>query len=120
MRQYRALYDQTVANYRQTVLAAFQDVEDNLAALKVLSQATAQQDEAIGAAVRNLAEATVRFRAGLDPYLNVLAAQLLLLNASETGLTFRSGQMAASVQLIRALGGGWDNSKIPAPGRPGD
>ena len=114
MQQYRALYDQTTANYRQTVLAAFRDVEDNLAALRVLSQVVARQNEAVESAARALDEAVARYRAGLDPYLNVLSAQVVLLNAREANTNFESQQMVASVQLIKALGGGWDSSKLPA------
>lgn len=113
--QYRALYDQTVANYRQTVLVAFQQVEDNLAALRVLSEAIEHQDAAVSAAQRSLHEATVRYQRGLAPYLNVLTAQTILLNDQETAVNFRMQQMVASVQLIKALGGGWDAVQLPSP-----
>lgn len=112
--QYRAVYDQTVANYRQTVLTAFQQVEDNLAALRILDQVIAEQNSAVQSASRNLEEAQVRYRAGLDPYLNVIAAQTLLLSDQQAAVSFRSQEMVASVQLIKALGGGWEASKIPA------
>jgi NodT family efflux transporter outer membrane factor (OMF) lipoprotein len=114
MQQYQANYDQTVANYRQTVLTAFQQVEDNLAALRILNQAIEQQDSAIESESRNLEEAEVRYRAGLDPYLNVIAAQTALLNDRQSAVSFRSQQMVAGVQLIKALGGGWEASKIPS------
>jgi outer membrane protein TolC len=107
VQQYQAVYDQTVANYRQTVLTAFGQVEDNLAALRVLSQVVAQQNEAIAAAARTLDEAAARYEGGLDPYLNVLSAQIVLLNAQETLLSFNQQQMTASVALIKALGGGY-------------
>ncbi|MGD1211491.1 MAG: efflux transporter outer membrane subunit [Candidatus Acidiferrales bacterium] len=113
--QYRATYDQTVANYRQTVLTAFQQVEDNLASLRILSQDIDQQDAAVEAATRNLQETTVRYKAGLDPYLNVIVAQTALLNDQQTGVNFRMQQMVAAVQLIKALGGGWNASEIPSP-----
>ncbi len=112
--QYRALYDQTVANYRQIALIAFQQVEDNLAALRVLSEAIEHQDAAVRAAQRSLHEATVRYQRGLDPYLNVLTAQTILLNDQETAVNFRMRQMVASVQLIKALGGGWDVVQLPS------
>jgi NodT family efflux transporter outer membrane factor (OMF) lipoprotein len=112
--QFQATYDQTVANYRQTVLTAFQQVEDNLAALRILAQVIEQQNSAIDAAGRNLEEAEVRYRAGLDPYLNVIAAQTALLNDQQTAVNFRSQQMVAGVNLIKTLGGGWDSSQIPA------
>ncbi len=89
MDQYRATYDQTVANYRQTVLTAFQQVEDNLASLRILSQNIEQQNAAVDAAERSLQEATVRYRAGLDPYLNVISAQTILLNDQQTTVNFR-------------------------------
>jgi NodT family efflux transporter outer membrane factor (OMF) lipoprotein len=117
MRQYRASYDATVANYRQTVLTAFQQVEDNLASLRILLQDIEQQDAAVEAASRNLQEATVRYKAGLDPYLNVISAQTILLNDQQTGVNFRMQQMVASVQLIKALGGGWDSAQLPSPNR---
>jgi len=113
--QYRAMYDRTVANYRQTVLTAFQQVEDNLASLRILSQDIDQQGAAVEAARRNLQEATVRYKAGLDPYLNVIVAQTALLNDQQTGVNFRMQQMVAAVQLIKALGGGWNASEIPSP-----
>jgi NodT family efflux transporter outer membrane factor (OMF) lipoprotein len=115
VQQFRANYDQTVATYRQTVLTAFQQVEDNLASLRILSQAIGQQDAAVEAAERSLHEATVRYRAGVDPYLNVITAQTTLLNDQQTAVNFRVQEMVASVQLIKALGGGWDVARIPSP-----
>jgi NodT family efflux transporter outer membrane factor (OMF) lipoprotein len=117
MEQYRATYDETVANYRETVLTAFQEVEDNLAALRILSEDIQQQDSAVDAAARSLEEATARYKAGLDPYLNVISAQTILLNDQQTGVSFRMQQMVASVQLIKALGGNWDSAEIPSPHR---
>jgi len=113
--QYRASYDAVVANYRQTVLTAFEQVEDNLASLRILSQDIEQQDGAVEAAARSLEEATVRYKAGLDPYLNVISAQTILLNDEQTAVNFRMQQMVASVQLIKALGGGWDSAQLPSP-----
>jgi len=114
VQQYQAAYDQTIANYRQTVLTAFQEVEDNLAALRILAQVTEQQDGAIEAAQRNLQEAEVRYRAGLDPYLNVITAQTVLLSDQQAAVNFRGQQLVASVQLMKALGGGWDVSRLPS------
>jgi len=114
VQQYRATYDETVANYRQTALTAFQQVEDNLAALRILSQDIDQQDAAVQAAQRSLQEAEVRYKAGLDPYLNVITAQTVLLTDQQMSVNFRMQQMVASVQLIKALGGGWDSSQIPS------
>lgn len=112
--QYRAAYDQTVANYRQTVLAAFQQVEDNLSSLKILSQSSHEQNEAVQAAQRNLDEATARYKAGLDPYLNVISAQITLSGDQQTVLNLHLQQLVASVQLIKALGGGWETSQLPS------
>jgi NodT family efflux transporter outer membrane factor (OMF) lipoprotein len=114
MQQFQAAYDQTVANYRQTALTAFQQVEDNLAALRILTEVIEQQDSAIASAERSLQLADVRYEAGLDPYLNVIAAQTALLSDQQTAVSFRTQQMVASVQLIKALGGGWEASRIPS------
>jgi len=114
VQQYQAAYDQTVANYRQTVLTAFQQVEDSLAALRILSQAIEQQDSATESAARSLREAEARYKGGLDPYLNVISAQSALLNSQQTAVNFREQQMVASVQLIKALGGGWDANALAA------
>jgi NodT family efflux transporter outer membrane factor (OMF) lipoprotein len=115
VQQFQASYDQTVANYRQTVLTAFQQVEDNLAALRILAAVIEQQDSAVESAARSLQVADVRYQAGIDPYLNVIAAQTALLTDQQAAVTFRMQQMVASVQLIKALGGGWDASQIPPP-----
>jgi len=115
VQQFRANYELTVANYRQTVLSAFQEVEDNLASLRILSETIGQQDAAVDAATRSLQEATVRYKAGVDPYLNVITAQTTLLNDQQTAVNFRMQEMVASVQLIKALGGGWDVRTIPSP-----
>jgi NodT family efflux transporter outer membrane factor (OMF) lipoprotein len=111
--QNRALYDQAVANYRNTVLTAFQQVEDNLATLRILSLEIQQQDEAVNAAQRVLVLATDRYRLGIDPYLNVITAQTSLLSNEQTAVNLRIQQIVSSVQLIEALGGGWDSSTLP-------
>ncbi|MFZ0214099.1 MAG: efflux transporter outer membrane subunit [Candidatus Acidiferrales bacterium] len=115
VQQYRATYDETVANYRQTVLIAFQQVEDNLASLRILSQDIQEQDAAVEAARRSLEEVTARYKSGIDPYLNVISAQTILLNDQQTAVNFRMQQMVAAIQLIKALGGGWDAAQIPSP-----
>lgn len=115
VQHFQASYDQTIADYRQTVLTAFQQVEDNLAALGILAKVIEQQDSAVESAGRSLQVADVRFQAGIDSYLNVLAAQTALLAGQQAAVTFRMQQMVASVQLIKALGGGWDASQIPSP-----
>jgi NodT family efflux transporter outer membrane factor (OMF) lipoprotein len=113
--QYRAQYDETVANYRNTVLTAFQQVEDNLAALRVLSQEIHEQDTAITSAERSLKLATDRYRLGIDPYLNVITAQTTLFSNQQTAVDLRITQIVDSVELIEALGGGWDASTLPTP-----
>jgi NodT family efflux transporter outer membrane factor (OMF) lipoprotein len=115
VQQYQAMYNQTVATYRLTVLTAFQQVEDNLAALRLLSQEIQQQDTAVKSAEQTLVLATDRYRLGIDPYLNVITAQTSLLSNQQTAVTLRMQQMTASVQLIEALGGGWDSSQMPSP-----
>jgi NodT family efflux transporter outer membrane factor (OMF) lipoprotein len=114
--QYEATYDQTVALYRQTALTAFQQVEDNLAALRILKQVVDQQENAVRSAERNLKLANDRYLLGLDPYLNVITAQATLLTNQQAAVNFRLQQMTASVQLIEAVGGGWDASQLPSPG----
>ena len=115
VRQYQAQYDETVANYRQTVLAAFGQVEDNLAGLRILAQDLQQQEAAVESAQRYVKQATARNLSGLDPYLNVLTAQVDLLTYQQTYVTFQTQQMLDTVQLIEALGGGWDTSQLPTP-----
>jgi NodT family efflux transporter outer membrane factor (OMF) lipoprotein len=112
--QYQAAYDQTVATYRQAVLTAFQQVEDNLAALRILAREIDQQDKAVKAAERYLAIATSRYQLGLDPYLDVITAQTTLLTNQQTDAQLRMQQLVDSVQLIEALGGGWDTSQLPS------
>jgi NodT family efflux transporter outer membrane factor (OMF) lipoprotein len=113
VQQYRAAYDASVASYRQTVLTAFQQVEDNLASLRILSQEIQQQDTAVNSAERNLGLATDRYKLGIDPYLNVITAQTTLLTNQQTAVDLRIQQMVSSVQLIEAVGGGWDASQLP-------
>jgi len=108
--QSRAIYQGTVANYRQTVLTAFQEVEDNLSALRILSQEREQQDAAVASSQRYLRLADVRYQSGIDIYLNVIIAQTALLNNQRTALNLQMEQLTASVQLIKALGGGWEVS----------
>ena len=114
VQQFRANFLETVANYRQTVLAAFQNVEDNLATLRILSIEIRQQDTAVGSAQRNLKIAIDRYRLGIDPYLNVITAETALFTNQQTAVSLRIQQMTASVQLVEAVGGGWDVSQLPA------
>jgi NodT family efflux transporter outer membrane factor (OMF) lipoprotein len=110
-----AQYDATVAGYRQTVLTSFQEVEDNLAALRILSRELDEQNDAVAAAQRALSVATERYKSGIDSYLNVITAQAALLNNQRTAVNLQMKQMTASVELIKALGGGWNASQLPSP-----
>lgn len=112
VQQYRAAYDQAVANYRQTVLTAFQQVEDNLAAVRILGDVIERQEAAIRSGERNLRDETARYSGGLDPYVNVLAAETALLANEQTAVTFREQQLVAGIELIEALGGGWDAARM--------
>jgi NodT family efflux transporter outer membrane factor (OMF) lipoprotein len=112
--QYTATYNADVASYKQTVLTAFQQVEDYIASLRVLSQQISRQQAAVEAAQRYLEIATARYQTGLDPYLNVITAENLLLSGQQTEVTLRVSEMTAAVQLIQALGGGWDAAQLPA------
>jgi outer membrane protein TolC len=111
--QARDAYEQQVANYRQSVLNAFQEVEDNLAALRILDQESGVQARAVAAAQRSLAISTGRYKGGVTTYLEVLTAQTVQLSneRNQAGITTR--QYVASVQLILSLGGGWDTSQLP-------
>src|ERR1041385_5247150 len=111
----RAQYDETVASYRNTVLTSFQEVEDNLAALRILSHELDQQNEAVASAQRALTLSNERYKSGIDSYLNVITAQTALLNNQRTVVNLRTQQMTASVELIKALGGGWNASQLPTP-----
>jgi NodT family efflux transporter outer membrane factor (OMF) lipoprotein len=113
--QYTATYNADVAAYRQTVLTGFQQVEDYIASVRILSQQIAKQDDAIQAAQRYLDIAMARYQTGLDPYLNVITAQTTLLSDQQTQVTLRVSEMTAAVQLIQALGGGWDATQLPTP-----
>jgi outer membrane protein TolC len=88
-------------------LGAFQDVEDNLVALRLLSQEIQQQDVAVAASQRYLNLANDRYKLGIDSYLNVITAQQTLLGNQRTAVSLHLNQMSATVQLIKAVGGGW-------------
>jgi NodT family efflux transporter outer membrane factor (OMF) lipoprotein len=115
VQQFLALYNGNVASYRQTVLTAFQQVEDFLAAVRILSKQIQQQIAAEQSAERYLELARARYYTGVDTYLNVLVAQTTLLSDQQTLASLRTQAMTASVQLIEALGGGWDRSQLPTP-----
>ncbi len=109
----QANYDESVANYRQTVLTAFGQVEDNLAALRVLEQEALAQNDAVVAAERALAVISNRYKNGAITYLDVVVAQTTALSNERQAVSIARRRMAASVALIKALGGGWDASRLP-------
>ena len=109
----RAAYDASVAGYRETVLGSFQDVEDNLAALRILETEAREQDEAVRAAERSLALTTNQYRAGIVSYLNVVIAQTAALTSEQTAVGITGRRLNASVLLIKALGGGWSVEQLP-------
>jgi outer membrane protein TolC len=113
--QFEATYNADVASYRQTVLAAFQQVEDSLATVRILSKQIEQEQEAERSSERYLELAKSRYYTGVDTYLNVLVAQTTLLSSQQTLASLRTQAASASVQLIEALGGGWDLSQLPNP-----
>ncbi len=110
--QARAAYDQTVASYRQTALTAFEEVEDNLAALRILEQEAQTQRGAVEAAEHSLALSTTRYRGGVTSYLEVTTAQSAALNDERVAVEIQGRRMSACVLLIKALGGGWDRAAL--------
>jgi NodT family efflux transporter outer membrane factor (OMF) lipoprotein len=113
--QYVAQYKADVAAYRQTVLTAFQQVEDDVATLRIVSQQIDRQVFAVQAAQRYLDISMAQYQTGLGPYLNVITAQTILLGDQQTLVTLRVSEMTAAVQLVQAVGGGWDVAKLPEP-----
>jgi len=111
--QARAAYDQSVANYRENVLVAFQEVEDNLAALRLLEQEAKTQDAAVAAAEHSLSLSNNRYRGGVATYLEVITAQSAALVDERTAVQISGRRMVDSVLLIKALGGGWGASGLP-------
>jgi NodT family efflux transporter outer membrane factor (OMF) lipoprotein len=110
----QADYDSTVAAYRQTVLSAFQEVEDDLASLHYLAQEAQQQAEAVAAANLSLSLELDRYKAGTDSYLNVITTQQIALSDQQAAVTILQRRMTAAVDLVKALGGGWDASTLPS------
>ena len=109
-----AAYDATVATYRQTVLTSVQEVEDNLAALRILEQEAAVQQEALAAARQSLELTLNQYKAGTVSYLNVVTAQTTALASERTAVDILSRRLVASVLLVRALGGGWSAATLPS------
>jgi NodT family efflux transporter outer membrane factor (OMF) lipoprotein len=113
VQQNMAAYDASVANYRQTVLAAFQQVEDNLAALRVLENEAQAEDDAVRAAQNSLDISTYQYKAGTVNYLTVITEQAILLQDQVQALNILTRRLSASVLLVEALGGGWKSSQLP-------
>ena len=111
--QARAAYDYRVAAYRQNVLTGFQQVEDNLAAVRILEHEAQVQDEAVAAAQRSLDLSVIRYKGGVTNYLEVITAQNAALTDEVTAVNILGRRMANTVLLIQALGGGWDRSSLP-------
>jgi NodT family efflux transporter outer membrane factor (OMF) lipoprotein len=108
-----AAYDQTVATYRETVLTSFQQVEDNLAELRILENEAKTQNEAVVAAQKSLDLSIQRYKGGVTSYLEVTVAQSAALSDEATAVNLLGRRMVAAVQLIQALGGGWDSTGLP-------
>jgi NodT family efflux transporter outer membrane factor (OMF) lipoprotein len=109
----KATYDSSVASYRQTVLTGFQQVEDNLASLRILEREAGVQDTAVQAAQRSLALSTTRYEGGVTSYLEVITAQNAALTNEVTAVNILGRRMASAVLLIQAVGGGWDRTSLP-------
>ncbi|HEX8925943.1 MAG TPA: efflux transporter outer membrane subunit [Terriglobales bacterium] len=112
--QYVAVYNANLAAYRQTTLNAFQQVEDALSGLRILTQQIQQQNQAVQFAKQALELEISRYQLGIDPYINVVVQQNTLLSAQQTLAQIEIQRTTASVQLIEALGGGWDRSQLPS------
>jgi len=112
--QAQAAYDQAVASYRQTVLTSFQEVEDNLAALRILDDEAKTQAVAVNAAEHSLQLSNNRYRGGVVTYLEVITAQSTALSNERAAVDILRRRMNATVLLIKALGGGWNASSLPA------
>jgi len=108
-----AAYDTTVAQYRQTVLSGFQEVEDNLAALRILEEEAKVQDEAVRAARESVALTTNQYKAGIVSYINVVAVQTAWLNNERAAMVVLGRRLVAAVTLLKALGGDWSAADLP-------
>jgi NodT family efflux transporter outer membrane factor (OMF) lipoprotein len=119
LHQYQAQYNADLATYRQTVLTAFQQVEDALVATRIYSLQIVHQQEAVNLAQQSLELEMARFQTGIDPYINVVTAQTTLLGNQVTLNSLQVQEMLSAVQLVQALGGGWDTTQLPTPAQAG-
>jgi NodT family efflux transporter outer membrane factor (OMF) lipoprotein len=119
LHQYEAIYNADLANYRQTVLLAFEQVENYLAEVRILSQQIQQQQQAVASDQAALDLEMARYRTGLDAYINVVTLQTTLLNGEENLTNLQIEQMTGAVGLVGSLGGGWDTSQLPTPSQAG-
>jgi NodT family efflux transporter outer membrane factor (OMF) lipoprotein len=119
MRQSIDAFDAAVANYRQTVLTGFQQVEDSLAALRIMEEEAQVQDKAVQAFRESLAMTVNQFKAGTVSYLNVMVAQAAALASENNAVQLKGRRLSAAVLLVTALGGGWDTTGLPAPDEAG-
>ncbi len=113
--QFIVTYNSDVASYRQTILTAFQQVEDNLSGVRILSQQILRQQEAVKSSEEFVTLEMARYQLGLDPYVDLLTAQTTLLTNQQSLASLHVLEMTDSVQLIEALGGGWDRTQLPTP-----
>jgi NodT family efflux transporter outer membrane factor (OMF) lipoprotein len=115
VQQYVATYNADLASYRQTVLTAFQQVEDALAEVRIFSKEVQQEQDAVSSAQTYLKLEESRYETGIDPYIDVLIAQTTVLADQQTLNNLEVQEMTSSVALVEALGGGWDRSQLPGP-----
>jgi NodT family efflux transporter outer membrane factor (OMF) lipoprotein len=119
LHQYEAQYNADLATYRQTVLTAFQQVEDSMVATRTYSQQILHQQDAVKDSQDYLNLELVRYNTGVDPYVDVVIAQTTLLNNQETLNALQVEEMTSAVELVQSLGGGWDRSQLPTPAQTG-
>jgi NodT family efflux transporter outer membrane factor (OMF) lipoprotein len=119
LHQYTATYNADLATYRQSVLTAFQQVEDSLVATRVYSQQILDEQEAMKSAQQYLDLETQRYNSGVDPYIDVVTAQTTVLGDQQSLNTLQVEEMMSAVQLVQSLGGGWDRSQLPTPAQAG-
>jgi NodT family efflux transporter outer membrane factor (OMF) lipoprotein len=119
LHQYEAVYNGDLATYRQTVLTAFQQVEDGMSATRIYSQQILRQQEAVKSSQEFLDLEMQRYNSGVDPYVDVVTAQTSLLGDQVTLNSLQVQEMLSAVELVQALGGGWDHSQLPTPAQVG-